>query len=522
MGNLPEETSTAAVKPEDSAENFIHSKRRYVGKKETVGYIFNHWSGGCNINKFRNRFIYDVLLINFNYLAVLDAIGGAWDVVNDTVIGLAVDRTRTRWGKFRPYLIGFDVPMAFLACFYWVMPFIFAGTDDMFLPKFIAYFIFNVITETAGTFTGIANVGLLSTITPHPLERTKLITMSQVLAIGSNVPELAMGVFLDLINNKFVNWNKKNLFAGMGITTNFLSAATSLFFFFVSKERVVQSIDKPSVVQGLKSILNNKPILLITLSEFLEGFSVGTNMTDYYIDVLGSATLETIVGIPGGIFTYTGYAMLGRVRRRFSTRALWIISDIWTDMCWLGVCGVGIINRNFTKRAVMIPTIMIEECIEMCVLAIRHVIPVELYNEAMDYCEWKNGYRTEAMTGVARGLITKVQRIVNNIVRNLIMNKIGYEQGKVVGTQSYKTKFWLFVLSTGFPVVSGALGIIPKFIYPLTGKRRDQMYKELLERRDAVSKAVKTASPEEMREIAKMQMSADFTLAEELDGMKNE
>ncbi len=505
-----------------SPENLIHSKRRFVGRRETVGYIFNHWASGCNINKFRNRFIYDVLLINFNYLALMDAIGGVWDVINDTVIGLAVDRTRTRWGKFRPYLVGFNIPMTFLSCFYWLMPFIFADTDDMYFPKFIAYFIFNVVMETAGTFTSIAGTGLLSTITPHPLERTRLITMGQVLAIGSNVPELLMGLFLDLVNNKKLGWNKKNLFASMGLSTNFMSAAASLFFFIVSKERVVQSIEKPSIMQGLKSIINNKPILMITLSDFFQGFAVGTSRTDYFIDVLGSATLQTVVGIPGGIFTYTGYATLSRVRRHFSTRALWIITDIWTDMCWLVVCAIGMINKNFQKLGVMIPTLMIEECLEMIVYAVRKVIPQELYNESMDYCEWKNGYRTEAMTGVAKGLIGKLQGIVNNIVKNLIMGRIGYEQGRVVGTQSYKTKYWLFVLSTGFPIVTGALGIIPKFFYPLTGERRDRMYKELLERRDAIAKASKNATAEEMKIIAKMQLQADFTLVEELEAKQDD
>ena len=43
---------------------------------------------------------------------------------------------------------------------------------------------------------------------------------------------------------------------------------------------------------------------------------------------------------------------------------------------------------------------------------IRKVVKAELYNEAMDYCEWKNGYRVEATIGVARNLITKVQNIV--------------------------------------------------------------------------------------------------------------
>ena len=73
-----------------------YQNRRYVGKAETAGYILNHWAGGFNIGKFRNRFIYDVLLINFNYLALLDAIGGIWDVINDTVIGVIVDLTLTR------------------------------------------------------------------------------------------------------------------------------------------------------------------------------------------------------------------------------------------------------------------------------------------------------------------------------------------------------------------------------------------------------------------------------------------
>lgn len=509
---MEERKQTAVAEDPQKNLSFALQNRRYVGTKETAGYILNHWASGFNVNKFNNRFIYDVLLINFKYLALLDSIGGVWDVINDTIFGLIVDRTRTRWGKFRPYLIGLSVPMTLFSAFYWFMPFIFAGTNDMYLPKFAVYFAFKVIQETAGTFTGISSTGLLSTITPFPLERTRLITQSQLLAIGSNVPELVMGLMLDLVNNKVIGWKLRNLFLGFGLFTNFMAAGAAFFFFLTAQERVAQSIERPSVIQGLKSILNNKPILLITLSEFLEGFSVGTSMTDYYIDVLGSATLQTVVGIPGGFFTYTGYAFLGKVRRMFSTRALWIISDIWVDMCWLGVCGIGILNKNYTKRGVMVPTMMIEECIEMCAYAVRKVLPQELYNESMDYCEWKNGYRTEAMTGVAKGLITKLQRIVNNVVKNLIMSRIGYRQGKLVGTQDERTKFWLFVLSTGLPVITGALGVLPKFLYPLTGAKRDRMYEELTAHREALAKAATHASNEELEEIGKLQMQGKADL----------
>ena len=79
---------------------------------------------------------------------------------------------------------------------------------------------------------------------------------------------------------------------------------------------------------------------------------------------------------------------------------------------------------------------MIEEFVEMWVYGVRHVIPDELYNEAMDYCEWKNGYRVEAMTGAARGLILKIQNILMTSLKSFILAKIGYVQGVKIGTQS--------------------------------------------------------------------------------------
>ncbi|NMP37084.1 MAG: hypothetical protein GX051_03010 [Clostridiales bacterium] len=496
----------------EAGEKFVNSSRRYLDRKETIGYVLQNWSSRFNIDSYKNRFIYDVLLINFNYLAIMDLVGGIWDVVNDTFIGVVVDRTRTRWGKFRPFLVGINIPMSFLSCFYWLMPFLFAGTNQSYLPKFIAYFVFNIITETAGTFTSIATTGLLSTITPQPLERTRLIALANLLDIGSNIPQLIMGLLLDLVNNGVIKFPLRSLFASFGISTNFLAAGAALFFFLVSKERVMQSIELPSIWQGIKSILTNKPILMITLSEFLEGFSVGTSMSDYYIDVLGSISLKTIVGIPGSFCTYSSYAYLGKLRRRFSTRGLWIFQDIWCDMCWLFACSAGLYKNNYLKRSAMIPIMMVEEAFEMLTYSLRRVIPSELYNESMDYCEWKNGYRTEAMTGVAKGLITKIQKIVNNAIRNIIMSKIGYVQGAAIGTQSLKTKYWLFVMSTGLPVITGALGVLPKFFYPLTGERREMMYDELLRRRAEMADAVSNASDNsEIKHLGEMQMQADFS-----------
>lgn len=499
-------------KQEDEALQYVHENRRYVGTKETVAYVLNDFSGSFNIGKYSNRFIWDVVKIDFRISAYVNIFTGFWDTINDIFIGTIVDKTRTRWGKFRPYLLFLRIPLTLAGSLYWFLPFLFPDTAADYAPKLIYYFAFNVVMETAGTFTGIAGGGLLATITPHPIDRTRLITMANFWSgwMGEKLPELMMGVFIDLINNSILKWKLRDLFVGMGLLTSFVACGASFYFFFVTRERVQQTIHKPSILQGLKAIVTNVPILLITLSDFLSGFGISQGRSDYYIDVLGMASLETIVGIPASPVSTLSYALIAPARRRFSTKAIWILEDLYTDLCWLFVFSIGSFNQNFTKRRVMVPVFMIEEFVEMWVYGLRKVIPAELYNEAMDYCEWKNGYRMEAMTGVARGLIRKLQGVGMNTIKNLILAEIGYIQGKTIGTQALSTKWWLFALGTGVPVITSSLGIVPKFFYPLTGPRRDRMYADLLERRKEMAQRVAGATPEELEEIAQKELRGEY------------
>lgn len=459
--------------------------RRYVGNMETAAYIAQDFAASFSIGKYSNRFIWDVVGIDFKINGIVSLFTGAWDIINDTFISTIVDRTRTRWGKFRPYLIWMKIPLTLFGMLYWFMPLFFPNTSTTYLPKLIYYFAFNIINETAGTFLNISQTGLLSTITPNPEERVRLISQAKFFSrfLGEQIPEWTMGILIDLINSQKIHMKLSNLFITMGSITAILSAAMTFWFYLSSRERVMQSLEKPKVIDGLKAIVNNKPLLLITLSDFLSGFGISQSRSDYYIDVLGQASLQTIVGIPAYPILNISYSFVSPLRKKFTSKKLWIAEDIWTDMCWLIVFGIGSMKKNFMKRKVMIPVMMIEEFVEMWVYGLRHVIPDELYNEAMDYCEWKNGYRVEAMTGVAKGLVTKMQSVVMNSVKSFILAKIGYVQGQAIGTQSDSAKWWLFALGTGIPIITSAFGIIPKFFYPIDNKMRARMYNDLTERR---------------------------------------
>lgn len=485
--------------------------RRYVGKKETLAYVLNDVAASLNIDDYKERYIYDVIKIDFNYLAIQNVVATVWDSFNDTFIGVMVDKTRTRWGKFKPYVLFGEIPLTILGMWYWLIPFIFPNTPATYLPKWIFYFAMSIITETAGTFTQIAKTGFLSTITPEPLERSRLIALANVSShLVEDLPKQAFGIIYDLIANKKLNLPLPKLFSSFGIVCAAASAAFALFFITNSRERVTQSIKQPSVKHCLKAVISNKPMRIQLLSSFLSGFSIGKSRTNFYIDVLGSVTWKTIVGIPAFPIKFISYSFVEPLRRRFATKTLWILEDAWTDMLWMLVFGIGSINKNFMKKPIILPMMAIEEIFEMCVYGLRRVIPAEIQNEALDYCEWKNGYRSEAMLGVTQSLISKIQQAVMGGVTNIVMGKIGYIQGLEIGTQTDKTKWWIFALGTGIPIITSSLGIIPKLFYPLSAEVREKMYADLQERRASMAEFMKTATKEEIDAMAEKQLQGQF------------
>jgi Na+/melibiose symporter-like transporter len=149
------------------------------------------------------------------------------------------------------------------------------------------------------------------------------------------------------------------------------------------------------------------------------------------------------------------------------------------------------------------------ETVFMLFYGVRKVIPSEMYNEAMDYCEWKNGYRTEAMTSVAKGLATKLAGLFSSMVQLQIKKMIKYDQTLYISgkQQSDSTKFGLFAMFTIVPFATTSLGIIPMLFYDLGGEKRERMYAELLSRRAEMSQSATSGSAEDLENLAQAQMN---------------
>ncbi|MBR2730564.1 MAG: MFS transporter [Clostridia bacterium] len=465
--------------------------RRYVGTKETVAYILYDIAQSFDINKYRDIFTTDILKIGLKFQSVTNAVVGVWDIINDVLLAALVDKTRTRWGKFKPWLVIYALPGVMLSVMFWLLPLFFKDKGLYDVSKLAFFLVFQLLSNLATSLRDISRTGMLAVITPNIIDRTRLITQANLLSgFVEKGPEILMGVLIDLVNHNVLKIRMRSLYITAGSATAIVSGLFAIYFSIVAKERVQQTVEKPSVKSTFKSILNNKPLLLITLAEILGAFSVGSSLNYYYINVLGLASMSTIVGIPGAVVSPISYSWVPWARAKFSTKTLWLVGSHTSDVLMIGVFLIGAINKNYKKPAAMIPAFMLRETIWMFTWGIRSVIPEEMRNEAIDYGEWKNGYRTEGMTGVAKGIPKKIISTVGGSVNAIILDAIGYKQGAGYGEQSIETEFGLFAMSTILPVVTGALSVIPKLFYDLSGKKRDRMYAELMERRKAMSDEV--------------------------------
>lgn len=464
--------------------------RRYVGNTETISYIVYDASENIHAGVFGSRYNIDLLKINLKLYSVLSLINGIWDVINDTFTGPIVDKTRTRWGKFKPYLIAFAIPSLVMTIFQWSLPFFLNTENEYDMTKFFLFLAIQMSNEAIGTFRNISKTGLLSSMTPNPSERVRLLSLAKwISSIFDNIPGVLLNLIYDMMNKGVIKIANRRLFYGsIGVIAAMISTGMAMFFFFSAKERVTQSEKTPSIMEGLRTIIHNRPALLLMLSDLLGAFTLSTSQDNYFIDVLGYSSFFTLVEIPSIPICHISYTYIGWMRKKFSSRALWALSSNFDNFQRILTFALGCIGgkgangwyRDWKKMWLIMAPLDIAR---KSFWGVRNVVPQEITYEAIDYCEWKNGYRSEGVIVITKGLMSKIVRNTTSGLQAAILNAVGYSLKEGFGQQSDSTKFGLFMAAFLLPGVTGAFSIIPKLMYKLDAKEKDIMYDDLMQRR---------------------------------------
>ena len=496
--------------------------RRYVGTRETVGFVMFDVAARMPVRA-NQEWTDRILNIDKGVQAIAMPITMVWDIINDLFIAALVDKTRTRFGKFRPWLVFYPLyglPMVLLA---YALPYMFEGTDSMFLPKILAWVLMGMFNDLTGTAADICRTGVVANITPEPQERLSLITEANFFGFGTDLPKQIFTVLQDVISRSkvndalVINMKMRTLFTVFGVLTLTLSGALSLYFVMINKERVFGSDaireKPPTMRESIRALKGNRPLLMLMLAEILAGFNISGQMGTYTDSILNFANFGLVSGIPGSPVSYLSYAYITKLRAKFSTKTLWIAADYIDKPIIILIYFFGMIKvKNPKKRTKgitymfmdLIPMLIafsVQNTVLMTLYGCRRVLPAEIRNECIDYGEWKSGFRSEGMTGVLRNLPKKVTDVFGRSMTSLILKLMGFQTGINYTQQSPRAARGVFAMATIIPSITGLICMIPKLFFNISQKDREVMYVELAERR-ATAAAATAAMHEELHGIA--------------------
>jgi GPH family glycoside/pentoside/hexuronide:cation symporter len=418
-------------------------------------------------------YLTDVVGVSPGIAAIAFFIGRTWDYINDPLFGYISDRTRTRWGRRRPYLLFGPIPFAIVFTLLWWKPPI---QGDVALVVY--YSIMFVLYDTAVTMIYMPYTALTPELTSDYDERTSLMSVRAFFSIVGSL--LAFTIPLMIVGSMSPE-NAPNVLL-MGFSFAIISAIPLYVVFFGTRERPeFMNQKKPGLFEALRASLQNRPFI------FSAGIYLFTWLTVDFLQFILLYFIKYVVereAINWAIMlTIFGIAIIALplwtwISRRYDKRLAYIAGMIFFAVVLL-------ILINVTPAT---PLYLI---LILCVLAgigvsAAHVIPWAIIPDAVEYGELKTGKRYE---GMFYSLISLAQKVASSIaipLGLLVLGSTGYIPNSA--TQPPRAILGIRIVTGPIPAAMICIGILFAVLYPLGREGYSKIALELEEKRSAALK----------------------------------
>lgn len=512
-----------------------------IQPKEALAYSLTGFGQNfiCTIiGSYLTIFLTDALLfgskdVKFGTLGITGATAVAFlmlgtrvfDALNDPIMGSVVDRTRTKWGKCRPYLKWMAIPIAIttILCF---CPFLPPKSTTTFAIISVLYVIWSVVYTVAD----VPYWGLSTCMTNDTIVRGNVLTVARlVCTLGAGIVTVGVPIITSAVTAKYkfpdseagiaeimqklsVTAEEAQAFVGTVRPEYILQNADTLkwtyficavvfvvisvpMFFYGfknTKERYTATDTPPSLWHNFKLLFKNKQLLLVVLSGIFGGarmvytYTGGLYFAKYVLKNEGMYSLITLLIVPGGLVASLLVPwMTKKFTKKWSYIAVHVLGAvvmfgmyfIGYDAPWkLVVCAIGLVLLGIPQ-------------------GVNNIITYAMIGDTVDYLEWKTGERAE-------GICFAMQTFIN---------KIGMAVGAFIGVMSYKwadinpeaangvyitaageIRLWNVLILAGAVSMVGT--IIPMIFYKITEKKQKEMVDDIAKRKAEKGESVQELS----------------------------
>ncbi|WP_444244544.1 MFS transporter [Eubacterium sp.] len=257
---------------EEELDKLAYTKKKYLTPKEIAAYVLVNF-GQKNLSQFvdafKEFFMIQFLKLNTTAYANINLFASIYDAVDDTISGLIIDRTRTRWGRIKPFFI-LPLPLWLIGGYM-----MFSAPDISSKGKVVWSAVAIVIYGLGMSYFGAWNL-MIYNITPNTDERDSLITITKFFELfGTWIPSL-VPVFVTLLPKVNENISMRSIYSGFARFMLILAAVFAIFGCFNMRERVPlmsrEEMKETSVLESLKNIITNRPLIAVILANFFNSF----------------------------------------------------------------------------------------------------------------------------------------------------------------------------------------------------------------------------------------------------------
>ena len=441
------------------------------------------------------------------------ALARVWDAINDPMMGSIVDKTKSKWGKCRPYLLFAPPAVCLITCVAFLNGNYAAAKESgnsaamvlIVAWAAIAY----VLWGMSYTVGDIPLWGIISRMSENEKDRANLISLARIVAsVGAASVIVSIVALSQAANGAFgLDRNAQNGFIVVGMA---MTVVASLLFELAgigTRERVPNSGETKTMKESFALMWRCKPFRRILISGLLRSpiqlmMTVVMTLFSYYYcegDLTTAFTdvhrLVIVIIVGGGFF-------VGQFAATIICPALMKKLDIKTMYNLTGLAGLptALVFATFLvapTELAKIGWVAIDGVLLLCSgagIGAVNVCQSVMISDCIDYEEYTNGYRPDGIFFSGQSFITKFSAGIASIISAYVFAAVGYTDVNIDAmnkalangasfAKDYGEYSWaMWFLITVPPAIGMVLAILPTLKYEITKEQHQKMLSELIER----------------------------------------
>ena len=430
---------------------------------------------------FLSYYLSSVLGLKEAFLLMLTPIARIWDGINDPMMGTIVDNTKTKHGKYRPWIIIGATANA-IVLFLLFTSFGMSGTK-----LYIYIGVMYILWGMTNTMADIPYWSMVPSFTSDPDDRNMVSTVARTFSgLGQGIITVATPVVLPLLSADMESKGDATGFSRWAGICAIMLIAFSLICVLSTKEKniVYNKNSKFSFKKVFQVIAHNDQLVVFMVFAMLSnaGWYLTSGTAVYYFrDVLGKAEAQSLFQTIGAVGSVLGLLVIPILSKWMSKKKIYQISLIAT------IIGYGLM---FLFGPVLKITIMLDisYIVASTGIASMFVAQTVFLADIVDYGEYRNGERNESITFSMKGFLQKMAYTIQTVILFGGLALVNYNEQITSAAKQINdtTKTAIGVICFGVPPILILLSLIVfSTKFKLHGKLADDVHNYIVEKRTA-------------------------------------